>query len=153
MGFAKEFKEFAVKGNVVDMAVGIIIGGAFGTIAKSLVEDVVMPPIGLLLGKVDFNNMFLVIKEGATPGPYATTQAAADAGAVIVKYGSFINNLVSFLIVALVVFFMVRAMNRLKKQEVEAPAAPTTKPCPFCKSDIAIAATRCPHCTSDLASA
>ena len=126
----KEFKEFAMRGNVVDMAVGIIIGGAFGTIVKSLVSDVIMPPIGLLLGGVDFSDLFITLKQGATAGPYATLAAAQEAGAV---------------------FLLIKGINRLKREE-EAPAAvPTTKECPHCYSTIAIKATRCPNCTSALA--
>ena len=151
MGFFKEFREFAVKGNVVDMAVGIIIGGAFGTIAKSLVEDVIMPPIGMLAGNVDFSAMFVVLKEGTTPGPYGTLEAAKTAGAVTLNYGSFINNVLSFVVVAMAVFFMVRGMNRLKRQEEVAPAAPTSTLCPQCATEIPVAAKRCPHCTSQLA--
>lgn len=119
----QEFKKFAVKGNVMDMAIGIIIGAAFGTIVKSLVDDVIMPPIGMLLGNVDFANLFIVLQEGAVvAGPYATLAEATAAGAVTINYGVFINTLVSFLIVALAVFFMVRSINRLKKKEEEAPA-------------------------------
>jgi large conductance mechanosensitive channel len=143
----KDFKEFAMRGNVVDMAVGIIVGGAFGTIAKSLVSDVIMPPIGLLLGGVDFSNLFLVLKEGARPGPYAALADAQAAGAVTINAGLFLNNVISFLIVAWVVFLLVRGMNRMRK--AEAPA-PSTKECPFCISAIPLAATRCAHCTADL---
>ncbi len=120
----KEFKEFAVKGNVVDMAVGIIIGAAFGTIVQSLVNDVIMPPIGLLLGNVDFSNLFLTIKEGAAAGPYASLAMAKEAGAVTVNYGAFINTVVSFLIVAFCVFLLVKGVNNLKKKEEAAPSAP-----------------------------
>ena len=121
----KEFKEFAVKGNVVDMAVGVIIGAAFGKIVDSLVKDLVMPPIGLLLGKVDFSNLFVVLKHGAQPGPYLTVDAAQKAGAVTFNYGLFINTMISFLIVAFVVFLLVRAINRLKREEeAKPPAAP-----------------------------
>lgn len=148
MGMMQEFKEFAVKGNVVDMAVGIIIGGAFGTIAKTLVSEVIMPPIGLLLGGIDFANWFVTIKDGATAGPYATLEAAKEAGAVTMNLGSFINSLISFLIVAFVVFLLIKQVNKLKKEEPE--AEPTTKACDFCKSEIAIEATRCPNCTSEL---
>jgi large conductance mechanosensitive channel len=149
-----EFKKFAVKGNVVDMAVGIIIGGAFGTIVKSMVDDVLMPPIGMLLGGVDFSELFLVIEEGAeAAAPYATLADAQAAGAVTINYGLFINNVVAFLIVAFAVFMLVRAMNRLQAKEEAPPAEPTTKPCPFCATDIPIPATRCPHCTSELATA
>ena len=149
----KEFKEFAVKGNVVDMAVGIIIGAAFGSIVKSLVADVIMPPIGLLLGNVDFSELFVTLQEGAeAAGPYATLAAAKEAGAVTVNYGVFINEIITFLIVALAVFFLVRGINRLRREkEAEpAPAEPTTKECPYCFSAIAIKATRCPACTSQL---
>lgn len=150
----EEFKKFAVKGNVVDMAVGIIIGGAFGTIAKSLVDDVLMPFVGLLLGGVDFSDLFLVLQDGAeVAAPYATLADAQAAGAVTVNYGVFVNNVVAFLIVALAVFFLVKGINRLKDEEEAPPAEPTTKPCPFCATDIPIAASRCPHCTSELATA
>lgn len=147
----REFREFAVRGNVVDMAVGIIIGGAFGTIAKSLVTDVLMPPIGLLLGGVDFENLFTVLRQGSPPAPYDTLTAAGEAGAVTVNWGVFANNVVSFLIVAFVVFLLIRGMNRLKRQEEsgETPA-PTTRACPYCTSSIPIPATRCPQCTSRL---
>jgi large conductance mechanosensitive channel len=151
MALMKEFREFAVKGNVVDMAVGIIIGGAFGTIVKSLVDDVLMPPIGLLLGDVDFSNLFLVLKPGTTAPPYETVAAAQEAGAVTVNYGNFINNIVTFLIVALAVFMLIKAINRLRREEQVAPEAPTDKPCPYCATPIPVAATRCPHCTSQLA--
>ena len=150
MSFAKDFKAFAMRGNVVDMAVGIIIGGAFGTIVKSLVDDVIMPPIGLLLGNVDFSNLFLTIKEGAQAGPYATVAAAKAAGAVTVNYGLFVNSVVSFLIVAFAVFLMIRGMMKLQRPEPAAAAAPTTKDCPFCHTAIPIKAVRCPNCTSEL---
>jgi large conductance mechanosensitive channel len=146
----KEFREFAIKGNVMDMAVGIIIGGAFGTIVGSLVKDVLMPPLGLLLGGVDFSNIFIVLKEGAQAGPYATVAAAQAAGAVTVNLGLFINTCISFLIVAFAVFLMVRTLNRLKKAEAAPPAAPTTKDCPFCATAVPPAAVRCPHCTSEI---
>jgi large conductance mechanosensitive channel len=124
----KEFREFAIKGNVVDMAVGIIIGAAFGKIVDSLVRDVIMPPIGLLLGKVDFSNLFLVMREGKIVGPYATVEAAQKAGAVTFNYGMFINTIVSFTIVAFAVFLLIRAINRLKRKEEEKPAAPAAPP-------------------------
>jgi large conductance mechanosensitive channel len=145
----QEFKQFAMRGNVVDMAVGIIIGGAFGTIVKSLVADVIMPPIGLLLGGVDFSDLFVTLKEGAKAGPYATLASAQEAGAVIISYGLFINSVISFLIVAFAVFLLIKSLNKL---QIEKPvtAEETTKECPFCRSAIAIKATRCPHCTSDL---
>lgn len=147
----REFKEFAVKGNVVDMAVGIIIGAAFGAIVKSLVDDVIMPPIGLVLGNVDFSNLYLLLRDGAVAGPYASLVEAKKAGAVTLNYGLFINAVVSFAIVAFAVFLLVRAINRLKRQ-VEAPAAaePATKECPYCCSAVPVKATRCPHCTSEL---
>lgn len=144
----KEFKEFAMRGNVLDMAVGIIIGAAFGTIVTSLVNDVIMPPIGLLLGNVDFSNIFAVLKEGKTAGPYATIAAAKAAGAVSMNVGVFINTIINFLIVAFAIFLLIRSVNRLKR---EAPAAaPTKKECSFCFSMIPIKATRCPNCTSEL---
>jgi len=151
MGMMKEFKEFAVKGNVVDMAIGIVIGAAFGTIVKSLVADVIMPPIGLLLGGVDFSNLFIVLKHAAEgPAVYATMAEAQAAGAVTLNYGAFINTIISFLIVAFAIFILVKDMNKLKKKE-EAPApAPTTKECPYCLTSIPIKATRCPNCTSNL---
>ena len=148
----KEFKAFAMRGNVVDMAVGIIIGAAFGAIVKSLVSDVLMPPIGMLLGDVDFANLFLVLKSGvAAAAPYASLADAQAAGAVTINYGVFINNIISFLIVAFAVFMMIRGLNKLKKAEAAAePAAPTTKDCPHCLTAIAIKASRCPNCTSEL---
>lgn len=147
----KEFKEFAMRGNVVDMAVGIIIGGAFGTIVQSLVADVLMPPIGMLLGGVDFSNFFLTLKEGTAAGPYATLAAAQEAGAVVISYGVFVNAVISFLIVAFAVFLLIRGINRLQREQEAPPPEPTTRECPFCISAIPIQATRCPHCTSELA--
>ena len=149
----KEFKEFAMRGNVVDMAVGIIIGAAFGTIVKSLVADVIMPPIGLLLGKVDFSNLFIVLKEGATAGPFATISEAQKAGAVTINYGVFINTIIGFIIVAFAVFLVIRTINKLKREEEAPPEDPTTKECPYCLSTIAIMATRCANCTSELEAA
>lgn len=150
LGMLKEFKEFAMRGNVVDMAVGIIIGAAFGTIVKSLVSDIIMPPIGLLLGNVDFTNLFSVLKEGAkTAGPYASLADAQAAGAVTINYGVFINTIISFIIVGFAVFMVIRSVNRLKKEE-KVPAEPTTKDCPYCLTSISIKATRCPNCTSKL---
>lgn len=146
----QEFKKFAMRGNVVDMAVGIIIGGAFGTIVKSLVSDVIMPPIGLMLGGVDFSDLFLTLKEGGTAGPYATLAAAQEAGAVTISYGLFINAVISFIIVAFAVFLLIKSINKLQAEE-EAPAEePTEKECPFCCSSIPIKATRCGNCTSEL---
>jgi large conductance mechanosensitive channel len=147
----KEFKEFAMRGNVVDMAVGIIIGGAFGTIVKSLVSDVIMPPIGLALGGVDFSNLFVVVKDGATAGPYAALADAQAAGAVTVNYGVFMDNVVSFLIVAFAVFLLIKGINSMKREEEAAPAEPTDKDCKFCCTSIPIKATRCPNCTAELA--
>ena len=145
----KDFKEFAMRGNVVDMAVGIVIGAAFGTIVKSFVDDVLMPPIGLLLGNVDFANLFITLKEGTkAAGPYASLAAAKAAGAVTLNYGAFINTVISFIIIAFAVFLVIKGVNRLKRQE-ELP--PDTKACPFCLSAIPIQARRCPHCTSELA--
>jgi large conductance mechanosensitive channel len=150
----KDFKDFAMRGNVVDMAVGIIIGGAFGTIVKSMVSDVLMPPIGLLLGNVTFSDLFLTLKEGAeVAGPYATLAAAQEAGAVTINYGLFIDNIVSFIIVAFAVFLLIRALLRLQKQEEAAPPPPDKKDCPYCLSTVAIKATRCPNCTSELQAA
>lgn len=146
----KEFKEFAMRGNVVDMAVGIIIGAAFGTIVKSLVADVIMPPIGLLLGNVDFANLFVILKQGATAGPYASLADAQAAGAVSLNYGAFINTIISFIIIAFAVFLVIRSINKLKRQKEEPAAEPTTKTCPYCQSAIPIKAARCPFCTSQL---
>jgi large conductance mechanosensitive channel len=146
----KEFKEFALRGNVVDMAVGIIIGAAFGTIVKSLVDDVIMPPIGLLLGGVDFSNFFILLKAGAQAPPYASLADAQAAGAVTVKYGVFINAVISFVVVAFVVFLLIRTINRMRREE-EAPAAePATQECPYCLSVIPIRAVRCAYCTSQV---
>jgi large conductance mechanosensitive channel len=146
----KEFKEFAMRGNVVDMAVGIVIGAAFGAIVSSLVADVIMPPIGLLLGKVDFSNLFVVLKAGTTPGPFETLAAAKQAGAVTLNIGLFINTIISFLIIAFAVFLVVKQVNKLKKKAEAPAAAPTTKECPYCFSSIPLKATRCPFCTSTL---
>jgi large conductance mechanosensitive channel len=146
----KEFKEFAMRGNVIDMAVGIIIGAAFGTIVKSLVDDIIMPPIGLLLGNVDFSNLFAVIKAGKVIGPYETLAAAKAAGAVTINIGVFLNTIISFVIVAFSVFLIIKQLNNLKKKEVAAPAVQTTKDCPFCLSTIPIKASRCLYCTSNL---
>lgn len=146
----KEFKAFAMRGNVLDMAIGIIIGAAFGAIIKSLVDDVIMPPIGLLLGNVNFADLFIVLKQGAVAGPYLTMAAAQEAGAVTLNYGIFINTIINFLIVAFAIFLLVRSMNQLKRKEEAPPAEPTTKECPFCHSVIAIKATRCAFCTSEL---
>ena len=149
----KEFKEFAVKGNVVDMAVGIIIGGAFGKIVSSLVNDIIMPPIGLLIGKVDFSNLFIDLSGQG----YVSLAQAKDAGAPTINYGLFVNNIIDFVIVAFALFLVVRWMNKLRdtataeQKKAVVPAAPTTKRCPYCLSEIPIKAVRCAHCTSDLA--
>jgi large conductance mechanosensitive channel len=150
----KDFKAFIMRGNVVDMAVGIIIGAAFGAIVTSIVKDIIMPPIGLALGKIDFANLHAVIKQGSPTGPYDTLASAQAAGAVTINYGSFINTIVTFLIIAAVVFFfIIRPIAQMAaRQKAAIPAAaPTTKECPFCKTQIAIPATRCPACTSQLA--
>jgi large conductance mechanosensitive channel len=146
----KEFKEFALKGNVIDMAVGIIIGAAFGTIVNSLVQDVIMPPIGLLLGSVDFSNIFAVLKEGKVTGPYASVAAAKSAGAVTINFGVFVNTIISFILIAFAVFLLVRTINKMRREEEAPPPVPTTKECTYCFSNIPIKATRCPNCTSDL---
>ena len=150
MGMMKELREFAVKGNVVDMAVGIIIGAAFGTIVKSLVADVIMPPIGLLLGNVDFTNLFVVLRHGAEVAEYATLAEAQAAGAVTLNYGMFINTIISFLIVAFAIFILIRNINRLKREEEAAPPPATTRECPHCFSTVNIKAVKCPNCTSPL---
>ena len=146
----KEFKEFAMRGNVVDMAVGIIIGGAFGTIVKSMVADVLMPPIGLLMGGVDFSNLFIVLKNGSSSGPLNSLADAQATGAVTINYGVFLNGVVSFLIVAFAVFMLIRGVNQMKRKEEASPAEPTTKDCQYCLLSIPIKAVRCGHCTSEL---
>ncbi len=150
----KEFKEFAMRGNVLDMAIGIIIGGAFTPIVKSLVDDVLMPPIGLLLGGVEFKEFFVLLKNGVPPGPYATLEAAGAAGAVTINYGQFVNTIVTFLIVAFAVFLLIKAINRMRRREEGVqPEEPTTRPCPQCLSVVPIKASRCAYCTSELAPA
>jgi large conductance mechanosensitive channel len=147
----KEFKDFAVKGNVLDMAVGIIIGAAFGTIVQSLVKDVIMPPIGMLLGNVDFANLFIVLKDGAVAGPYASVEAAQSVGAVTINYGIFFNALISFFIVAFAVFMIVKSFSKMKRvDKAPPPSEPTVKNCPYCLSEIPLKATKCAHCTSAL---
>ncbi len=149
-GFMAEFKKFIMRGNVIDLAVGVIVGGAFQAIVKSLVDDLVMPVISLATKGLDFSKLFVAL-DGQE---YATLEAAQEAGVAVLTYGNFISAVINFLIMALVVFCIVKAINgvadKAKKKEEEAPAAPTTKECPFCKSEIAIEATRCPHCTSEL---
>lgn len=140
----KEFKEFAMRGSMVDLAVGIIIGAAFGKIVTSLVNDVIMPPIGLLLGKVDFSNLFINL----SGENYATLTEAKAAGAATINYGIFLNTVIDFLIVALVIFLIIKQINRFKREE--APAAPDSKDCPYCFTVIPMKATRCPHCTAEI---
>lgn len=142
----KEFKEFAMKGSLLDLAVGFIMGGAFGKIVTSLVNDVIMPPIGLLLGKVDFASLFINL----SGKPYASMAEAKAAGAATINYGIFLNVFIDFLIVALVMFLLIKQVNKLRRKPAEAPAVPTTKECPFCFSAIPIKAVRCPNCTSQL---
>ena len=146
VGMLKEFKAFAMRGNVVDLAIGIILGAAFNKIVTSFVNDILMPPIGLLLGKVDFPNLFLTIQGGH----FDTLKAAQDAGAVTINYGLFVNTIIDFIIVAFVVFLLVRQINRLKAKPAPVPSDPTTKECPYCFSLVNIKATRCPNCTSEL---
>ncbi len=146
----KEFKEFAMRGNVIDMAVGFIIGVAFGAIVTSLVFDILMPPIGLLLGNTDFSNLFITLKEGTPAGPYAALGDAQAAGATTINYGVFLNTLINFVIVAFAVFLLIRGINRLRREEEAPPAEPTTRECPYCLSNIPLKATRCPHCTSEV---
>ena len=150
-GFLNEFKEFAIKGNVIDMAIGIIIGGAFSPIVNSLVKDIIMPPIGMILGKVDFSNLYIAL--GSNGQSYPTIADAQNAGVVTINYGIFINTLISFLIVAFAVFLLVKGINKLKadnKADAAAEEAATTKVCPFCCETININAKKCPHCASEL---
>ncbi len=144
----EEFKKFIMRGNVVDMAVGIVVGAAFGTIVSSFVNDVLMPPIGLLLGGIDFSNLFILLKQGTTPGPYLSLIQAQEAGAVTLNYGVFLNTVVSFLIISMAIFLIIRQLNNLKKKEETPP--PSTKDCPYCFTIIPIKAKRCPNCTSEL---
>jgi len=143
--FWGDFKEFALKGNVVDLAVAVVLGVAFGAIVTSFVTNIINPLVGLLLGGTDLTNLFVVMKEGSTPGPYASLEAAQQAGAAALAYGAFINAIINFLIIALVLYFVVKGMMRLQKAE-----EPTTKDCPFCLSEVPKAAVRCPACTSEL---
>jgi large conductance mechanosensitive channel len=149
MGFLSEFKEFAVRGNVLDLAIGVIIGGAFGKIVTSLVDDILMPPLGMLLGNADFTNLFVSLNGQH----YASLAQAKAAGAPTLNYGLFLNSLVSFLLVAFAVFLVVRAVNRMRRGEEKPAAAPVVKECPYCLSSIPVKATRCPQCTSDLRAA
>jgi large conductance mechanosensitive channel len=146
MGMVKEFKDFAMRGNVLDMAVGIVIGGAFGKIVSSLVNDIIMPPIGLALGKVDFSSLFINL----TGTAYSSLAAAKEAGAPVVAVGTFINTIIDFVIVAFAIFLVIKQINRFSKKKEEAPPAPTEKECPQCLSKIPIKATRCAFCTSEL---
>jgi large conductance mechanosensitive channel len=149
----KDFKAFIMRGSVVDLAIGIVIGVAFGAIINSLVKDIIMPPVGLALGKVDFTNLFVILHQGTVAGPYPSLAEAQAAGAVSINYGVFINTIVSFLIIAVVVFFLVvRPIARMhaRQKAAEAAPAPNTKECPYCYSTIPIKATRCPNCTSEL---
>jgi large conductance mechanosensitive channel len=146
--FMKEFKEFAVRGNVIDMSVGVIVGAAFGKIVDSMVKDIIMPPIGLLLGKVDFTNIFVVLKRAGPSQRYDTLAAAQQAGAVTINIGNFINFLISFIIAAFCVFLLIKVINRIKKQNL--PHLPNVKECPFCASEISLKAIKCPCCASDL---
>jgi large conductance mechanosensitive channel len=151
----QDFKAFVLRGNVIDMAVGIIVGVAFGLVVNSLVKDVIMPPVGLALGNVDFSNLYVLLKESATtPGPYASLSAAQQAGAITLNYGVFINAIINLLIIAAAVFFLiVRPIAKMQaRKKVEAPA-PTTKECPYCFTAIPIKASRCPNCTSALKTA
>ena len=142
----KEFREFAVKGNAIDLAIGVVLGAAFGGIVKSLVDDMIMPPIGKIVGGVDFSNLFLVLGSGT----YASLKAAKEAGAATLNYGLFLNTIINFVIIAGALFFVVKGINPLKREAPAPAAAPTTKDCPQCATEIPIKARRCPHCTSNL---
>lgn len=146
----KEFKDFAMRGNVLDMAVGIVIGSAFGVIIKSFVDDILMPPIGLALGNRDFADLFVILKQGAVPGPYESLALAKEAGAVTINYGLFFNAVISFIIITFALFLIIRSVNRLRKEEEAPPVEPTHKDCPHCFTSIPIQAIRCPNCTSEL---
>lgn len=148
----KEFREFAMRGSVIDIAVGIIIGAAFGTIVSSMVSDIIMPPIGLLIGNVDFSNLYFVLQEGTkAAGPYVSISDAKAAGAVTVNFGIFLNHCFSFLIIAFSVFMLMRSVNRLKREEPAPAADPTTKECPSCLMTVPLKAAKCGHCTSTIA--
>lgn len=145
-----DFKKFILRGNVLDLAVGVIIGAAFGAVVQSLVKDIIMPPIGLLLGKVNFTNLFLTLRQGSPGGPYPSLETATAAGAVTINYGVFINTVISLLLVGLAVFLLVRAIERLRRKEAPVPPKPAEKLCRYCKTSIPLEAVRCPHCTSEL---
>ena len=151
MSMLKEFKEFAVKGNAIDLAVGVIIGAAFGSVVNSLVKDILMPPIGVATGGLDFSNQFVVLKEAPGGATFATAAEAVKAGAITWNYGNFITLLINFLVVAICVFLLVRAVNKMKRPSPT--ASPVAKDCPFCSMTIPLKATRCPHCTSEMAGA
>jgi len=153
MGMFKEFREFAVRGNVVDMAVGIIIGAAFGGIVKAVVDDLIMPPLGVLTGGMDFTDKFILLREGTPPGPYPGLEQAKTAGATVMAYGHFLNTILSFVLVAFAVFILVRAINRIRSPETAPTEEPKIRTCPYCAMDIPKAARRCPHCTSEVAAA
>jgi large conductance mechanosensitive channel len=152
----QDFKKFIARGNVIDMAVGIVLGASFGAIAKSLVDEVIMPPVGMLLGQTDFANLFIILREGAEAGPYLTLAQAREAGAVAIGYGIFINTVITFIITAFAIFlllrFITRAQEQARREEEAAPPPPSKKKCQFCRSEIAIEATRCAYCTSELSS-
>ncbi len=145
----KDFKEFIMRGSMIDLAVGFVIGVAFAAVVNSLVKDIIMPPIGLLLGGVDFNNLYVVLKEGVTAAPYASLDAAQKAGAVTINYGLFISSIITFIIVGFVLFLIVRVVSRLRREKA---VDPDTQDCPYCFSAIPVRATRCPACTSEVAS-
>lgn len=147
----KDFREFAMRGNVVDVAVGIIIGAAFGTIVRSLVDDVLMPPLGLVMGGVDFTNLFIILKQGVPPGPYLSLADARAAGAVSINYGLFVNTVIGFLIVSLAVFLLIRTVNAMRRGKKAGAPDATMKECQYCVSSIPLRATRCPQCTATLA--
>lgn len=146
----REFREFLKRGSLIDMAIGIAVGTALATIAKSLVDDIIMPPVGLMLGNVEFRDLFLLLRQGEPAGPYLTLDAAREAGAVTIAYGNFINNILAFLVIAAVFFMVLRSLNKLRRHEPGTPAEARTRTCPFCVSTIAYHATRCAHCTSTL---
>ncbi|MGB4595416.1 MAG: large conductance mechanosensitive channel protein MscL [Anaerolineaceae bacterium] len=151
MSIVKEFKEFILKGNVLDLAFGVVIGGAFGAVVNSLVKDIIMPPIGLLLGGVNFSDLYIRLNETARALPAGTPLAAAqESGAVVMAYGNWLMTIINFIIIAFCIFLLIKAINNMKRKPAEAPVAPTTKICPFCKTEIPLEATRCPHCTSQL---
>ncbi|MCD6475590.1 MAG: large conductance mechanosensitive channel protein MscL [Anaerolineaceae bacterium] len=147
-GFLQEFKDFALKGNVIDLAIAFIMGGSFGTIINSVVNDIIMPPVGLLLGGVDFSNLFIMLKAGDPAGPYPLLAEAQEAGAVTINYGVFLSTITTFIIISLIMFLIIKSMNSMEKEKT--PAKPTTKECPYCCIDVPIKATRCPNCTSML---